>query len=95
MNEVRRVLLSRKTLIFFALALLLNCVFFAYECSGEKAITLQGEELKARAILPDSEQGDSCACCLYRSVIERQYGSAFADSKRYGIQQSKCTLSEC
>ncbi len=47
MNEVRRVLLSRKTLIFFALALLLNCVFFAYECSEEKAITLQGEELTA------------------------------------------------
>lgn len=47
MNEVRRVLLSRKTLIFFALALLLNCVFFAYECSDEKAITLQGEELTA------------------------------------------------
>ncbi len=47
MNEVRRVLLSRKTLVFFALALLLNCVFFAYECSEEKAITLQGEELTA------------------------------------------------
>ncbi len=47
MNEVRRVLLSRKTLIFFALALLLNCVFFAYECSEEKAITLQDEELTA------------------------------------------------
>ena len=47
MNEVRRVLLSRKTLIFFALALLLNCVFFAYECNDEKAITLQGEELTA------------------------------------------------
>ncbi len=47
MNEVRRVLLSRKTLIFFALALILNCVFFAYECSEEKEITLQGEKLTA------------------------------------------------
>lgn len=47
MSEVKRVLLSRKTLIFFALALLLNCVFFAYECSEEKAITLRGEELTA------------------------------------------------
>ena len=47
MNEVGRVLLSRKTLIFFALALLLNCIFFAYECSEEKAITLQGDELTA------------------------------------------------
>ncbi len=27
MNEVKRVLLSRKTLIFFAIALMHNCVF--------------------------------------------------------------------
>lgn len=47
MSEVKRVLLSRKTLIFFALALLLNCIFFAYECSEDKVITLQGEELTA------------------------------------------------
>ena len=71
MNEVRRVLFSRKTLIFFALALLLNCVFFAYECSGEKAITLQGEELTAWSILPDSKQGDSCACGVRCSLLER------------------------
>lgn len=47
MAEIRRVLLSRKMLILFVLAVVMNCVFFALECSDEKQITLQGEELTA------------------------------------------------
>ncbi len=34
-------------LILFVLAVIMNCVFFALECSDERQITLQGEELTA------------------------------------------------
>ena len=34
-------------LILFVLAVVMNCVFFALECSDERQITLQGEELTA------------------------------------------------
>ena len=47
MAEIKRILLSRKMLILFVLAVVMNCVFFALECSDERQITLQGEELTA------------------------------------------------
>lgn len=47
MSEFRRVLLSRKTILFMLTAALLGAVFFLYDCASEKEITLSGEELSA------------------------------------------------
>lgn len=47
MSEFRRVLLSRRTILFMLIAALLGAVFFLYDCGSEKQITLSGEELSA------------------------------------------------
>ncbi|MGN0687021.1 MAG: hypothetical protein ACI4KA_02820 [Oscillospiraceae bacterium] len=47
MSEIRRVLLSRKTILFMLIAALLGAVFFLYDCGSEKEITLSGEQLSA------------------------------------------------
>ncbi len=48
MSELRRVLLSRRTLLYLLIAVLLGGIFFLYDCSDEsKATTLTGEELSA------------------------------------------------
>lgn len=47
MAEIKRVLLSRKMLILFVLAVVMNCVFFALECSDGRQITLEADELTA------------------------------------------------
>ena len=46
MTELRRVLLSRRTLLYLLIAVLLGGIFFLYDCGDEsKATTLTGEEL--------------------------------------------------
>ena len=47
MSEFRRVLLSRRTILFMLIAALLGAVFFLYDCGSEKEITLSGDELSA------------------------------------------------
>ncbi len=48
MSELRRVLLSRRTLLYLLIAVLLGGIFFLYDCGDEsKATTLTGEELSA------------------------------------------------
>lgn len=47
MSEFRRVLLSRRTLLYLLIAVLLGAIFFLYDCGSDKAITLTGEELSA------------------------------------------------
>ncbi|MBQ9947885.1 MAG: hypothetical protein IJO91_05800, partial [Oscillospiraceae bacterium] len=48
MTELRRVLLSRRTLLYLLIAVLLGGIFFLYDCGDEsKATTLTGEELSA------------------------------------------------
>lgn len=47
MSELRRVLLSRRTLLYLVIAVFLGSVFFMYDCLSEKQITLTGEELTA------------------------------------------------
>lgn len=47
MSEFRRVLLSRKAILFMLTAALLGTVFFLYDCASEKEITLSDEELSA------------------------------------------------
>lgn len=45
--EIKRIFTSPKNLLCFAICLFLACMFFVYECSIDKHITLQGEELTA------------------------------------------------
>ncbi len=47
--EIKRVLLSRKTITLFCILLLLNSVLFFYQCNELKTNTLTGEELKLYA----------------------------------------------
>ncbi len=48
MSELRRVLLSRRTLLYLLMAVLLGGIFFLYDCGDEsKATTLTGEELSS------------------------------------------------
>lgn len=46
MSEFKRIFFSRKTLLVWMMALLLCCIFFAYECNSTKSITLTDEELQ-------------------------------------------------
>lgn len=46
MLETKRILLSYKTLIFFLLLFLLHGIFFYYQLSDVKRVTLNGEELE-------------------------------------------------
>lgn len=45
MSEIRRVLLSRRTLLYLLIAVFIGSVFFIYDCISEKKITLSGDEL--------------------------------------------------
>ena len=45
MNEFRRILFSRRTLLFLFIAILLGTIFFLYDCNSDKAITITGEAL--------------------------------------------------
>lgn len=47
MSEIRRILLSRRTILCFFAAIFLGCIFFIYDCRSEKDITPTGEELTA------------------------------------------------
>lgn len=46
MHEFLRVVLNRKTLLLFFLALFLNITFCIYQCNDSKDITLTGEALQ-------------------------------------------------
>ena len=45
MNEFRRILFSRRTLLFLFAAILLGTIFFLYDCNSNKVFTSTGEEL--------------------------------------------------
>lgn len=45
MNEFKRILVSRRTLLFLLVAILLGTIFFLYDCNSNKAITITGEAL--------------------------------------------------
>lgn len=45
--EIKRILTSPKNILCFFICLFLACMFFVYECSIDKHITLQGEDLVA------------------------------------------------
>ncbi len=45
MSEFRRILFSRRTLLFLFVAILLGTIFFLYDCNSDKAITITGEAL--------------------------------------------------
>ena len=45
MNEFRRILFSRRTLLFLFVGILLGTIFFLYDCNSNKVITSTGEEL--------------------------------------------------
>ena len=45
MNEFRRILFSRRTLLFHFVAILLGTIFFLYDCNSNKVITSTGEAL--------------------------------------------------
>ena len=45
MSEFRRILFSRRTLLFLFVAILLGTIFFLYDCNSDKVITITGEEL--------------------------------------------------
>lgn len=45
--EIKRIFTSPKNILCFFICLFLACMFFVYECSIDKQITLQGEELTA------------------------------------------------
>ena len=45
MNEFRRILFSRRTLLVLFAAILLGTIFFLYDCNSNKVITSTGEEL--------------------------------------------------
>lgn len=47
MSEIRRVLLSRRTILFMLVTALLGAVLFLFDCGSEKDMTLSGEELSA------------------------------------------------
>lgn len=45
MSEFRRILFSRRTLLFLFVAILLGTIFFLYDCNSDKVITITGEAL--------------------------------------------------
>ena len=45
MNEFRRILFSRRTLLFLFVAILLGMIFFLYDCNSDKAITITDDAL--------------------------------------------------
>ena len=45
MNEFKRILLSRRTLLFLFVGIVLGTIFFLYDCNSNKAITSTGEAL--------------------------------------------------
>ena len=45
MNEFKRILFSRRTLLFLFAAILLGTIFFLYDCNSNKVITSTGEAL--------------------------------------------------
>ena len=75
MNELRRILFSRRTLLFFFVAILLGTIFFLYDCNSNKVITSTGEELSEYiACYPDFLASVSNNADHYNTLAALQSG---------------------
>lgn len=84
--EIKRVLLSRKTITLICILLLLNSIFFFYQCNGLKTNTLTGEELKLY-----TEDFDASVEAVLENADKMLGNPLFSDSSSFVYKNLKVT----
>ena len=84
--EIKRVLLSRKSITLICILLLLNSIFFFYQCNGLKTNTLTGEELKLY-----TEDFDASVEAVLENADKMLGNPLFSDSSSFVFKNLKVT----